>query len=79
MLVNKVEGFHTADRGTELKILFPHPQTCLKNSSFCFFFFLLRFHHAAIAFPSLEESLRFYVHIHCRLISHNKRRHVRRM
>lgn len=37
ILVNKVEGFHTADRGTELKILFPHPQTCLKNSSFCFF------------------------------------------
>lgn len=36
VLVNKVGGFHMADRGTELSTLFP-PQTCLVNSSFCYF------------------------------------------
>lgn len=39
VLVNKVGGFHMADRGTELRTLFP-PQTCLVNSSFCYIFFL---------------------------------------
>lgn len=37
VLVNKVGGFHMADRGTELRTLFP-PQTCLVNSSFCYIF-----------------------------------------
>lgn len=39
ILVNKVEGFHMADRGTELRILCS-PQTCLVNSGFCYYTFL---------------------------------------
>lgn len=35
ILVNKVAGFHMADRGTELRVLLS-PQTCLVNSSFCY-------------------------------------------
>lgn len=42
VLVNKVGGFHMADRGTELRTLFP-PQTCLVNSSFCYIFCLPKF------------------------------------
>lgn len=70
VLVNKVGGFHMADRGTELRTLFP-PQTCLVNSSFCYIFFVFpNFHHAAILFPSSQELFMSYVHIHRGLLSH---------
>lgn len=70
VLVNKVRGFHMADRGTELRTLFP-PQTCLVNSSFCYIFFVFpNFHHAAILFPSSQELFMSYVHIHRGLLSH---------
>lgn len=66
VLVNKAEGFHMADIGTELRILVP-PQTCFSDSSFCYFFFFfvvfLNFRHAAILLPSSQELLMFYVHI----------------
>lgn len=64
VLVNKAEGFHMADIGTELRILFP-PQTCLaiQVSAIFFFFVFLNFRHAAILFPSSQELLMFYIHI----------------
>ena len=37
VLVHKAEGFHMADIGTELRILFP-PQTCLAIQVLLFFF-----------------------------------------
>lgn len=77
VLVNKFGGFHMADRGTELRTLFP-PQTCLVNSSFCYFYFVFpNFHHAAILFPSSQELFMFYVHIHRGLISHSSRQSVK--
>lgn len=61
ILVNEAEGFHMADIGTELRILFP-PSNMLSHSSFCYFFTPLNFHHAPILFPSSQELLVFYIH-----------------
>lgn len=74
VLVNKVGGFHMADRGTELRTLFP-PSNMLNKFKFLLYFFFVfpNFHHAAILFPSSQELFMFYVHIHRGLISHSSR------
>lgn len=59
ILVNKAEGFHMADIGTELRILFP-PRTCLAIQASAIF--PPKFHHAPILFPSSQELLEFYIH-----------------
>lgn len=61
ILVNEAEGFHMADIGTELRILFP-PRTCLAIQVSAIFFTPLNFHHAPILFPSSQELLVFYIH-----------------
>lgn len=62
ILVNKVECFHIADRGTELKILFPPPPHML-NSSFCFF--------PSSKFPSCNHCISILIRIIKVLCTHS--------
>lgn len=60
--MNRVEGFHIADRGTELRFYF-FPKTCLINSSFWFFF--------SSKFPSCSHLISILIGISNVLYTHS--------